>query len=370
MLELGDSGVPRCGKFASAFPERELVWSRRLAIRLGSAMLCCGILVLAASMGQAQSPGLREAMDRVVKLYGAGGVGRVEAYGTGIVVSPQGHLLTHLTPLLEAETLRVVFHDGRRLDAKMVVSDPVRELAVLKVDADGLAHFDLANAPISKPGDVVWALSNAFNVAAGEEPASLQRGVVAAVANLAARQGVQQFAYGGKVYVVDANTNNPGAAGGALMNSRGQLLGLIGKELQNTLTETWVNYALPVAEFRPFVDSVIAGKHQPITPNRKKVADRPDRWAKTPLRGIILLPEVLERTPAFVDEVEQGSPAAKAGMKPDDLVLFVDDILIQSVRDLRAAFASSPANAKIRLIVRRDDALHTVELAPLPETKP
>src|SRR5437763_1438848 len=81
---------------------------------------------------------------------------------------------------------------------------------------------------------------------ARDDQVSVQQGWVAAYGKLHGKIGIHNAAYSGNVYVVDAITNNPGAAGGALTTRKGDLLGIIGKELRNELTNTWINYAVPI----------------------------------------------------------------------------------------------------------------------------
>src|SRR4029078_1217597 len=112
-----------------------------------------------------------------------------------------------------------------------------------------LAYFDFAEAakkPHAETGDWVLALTNTCEIALRDDPLSLQRGVVMAYTKLAGRRGVFDFPYTGDVYVVDAITNNPGAAGGALLNRKGELLGVVGREIRNAVSDTWMNYAIPV----------------------------------------------------------------------------------------------------------------------------
>src|SRR5439155_18542396 len=135
--------------------------------------------------------------------------------------------------------------------AKVVVVEPELDAALLKIDkAEGLPYFDFAAAaklPRGEPGDWVLAMSNQFEIATRDEPLSVQRGVIAAYSKLQLLRGIYDAPYQGDVYVLDAITNNPGAAGGALTTQTGELLGIIGKELKNGLSNTWVNYAVPVA---------------------------------------------------------------------------------------------------------------------------
>ena len=165
------------------------------------------------------------------------------------LISAEGHILTVWSYVLDTDYLSVMLADGRKFEAKLVGADPRLEIAVLKIDAQRLDHFDLAHGAVGDAGTRVWALSNLFGVATGDEPDSVQHGVVAAKTQLDARRGVYETPYHGPVYVVDCVTNNPGAAGGALVNLRGELLGMLGKELRNSQNNVWLNYAIPLDQF-------------------------------------------------------------------------------------------------------------------------
>ena len=145
------------------------------------------------------------------------------------MVSADGHILTAWSYVLDTDYLAVMLADGRKLEAKLVGADPRLEIAVLKVDAQGFDHFDLAHAAVGEVGTRVWAVSNLFGVATGDEPDSVQHGVVAAKTQLDARRGVYETPYHGPIYVIDCITNNPGAAGGALVNLQGRIAGHAGQ---------------------------------------------------------------------------------------------------------------------------------------------
>lgn len=266
---------------------------------------------------------IREAQRKVVKVYGAGGVSGLEAYQTGILISAEGHVLTVQSYVLDTDELGVVLDDGRKFTAEILGVDPVRELAVLKlpVEDDALPHFNLAASPAAKVGDRVLAVSNLFNIAGGDEPVSALQGVVSAISPLDARRGSHQANYHGNVYIVDAAANNPGAAGGALVNWRGELLGLLGKELRSSATGAWLHYAIPVDQFVASVESMENGKTV-----ADSAADSPK--ATDPLSlgdvGIVLVPDILPRTPPYIDSVVDDSAAARAGLRPDDLLVLVE----------------------------------------------
>jgi serine protease Do len=259
--------------------------------------------------------------------------------------------------MLQTDSIRVVLSDGRRRDAKVVAIDSIRQLAMLKIDAGRLAFFELRERAASDPGDVVYAIGNAFNIAAGDEALSVQRGTIAGRARLNARAGVREIAVPDEMLLLDAAVNNPGSAGGAVVDAKGRLAGLLGKELRDAASETWIHYAVPTDVVKPFVDRAIA--NQRAAPEVAKM-DLPAQNGG--MRGIIPLPEVLDRTPPYVDGVEIGSPAAVAGLQPDDLIVFVGEQVVRSLSDLRSALARAPRTEPVKLVVQRSGALVTLEL--------
>ncbi|MCS7021010.1 MAG: S1C family serine protease [Gemmataceae bacterium] len=363
--------------------------------------------VLSASAADPFHEVAEKANRKLVKIFGAGGFSRLNNFGTGIIVSPEGHILTVASQLLDTPDLVVHLYDGQRLRAQVLVIEPELDAALLKIRVEGkrpdepagleLDYFDIeaaAQRPRAEVGDWVLALSNTFEIALRDEPLSLQRGVVMAYTKMAGRRGIFEFPYTGEVYIVDAITNNPGAAGGALLDRKGNLLGIIGRELRNTLSDTWMNYAIPVqaaVEIKvrepvkdkegrvseqertvhislvEFVKKGVRGEYKPVSRPQTVVGE--GGW-----HGIIFVPNVLERTPAYVEDVVPGSPAAKAGLRPDDLISFVDGEPIVSIKAFQDWIRKNTRpGMTIRLEVRRGEALQTVELtlaSPPPRPQP
>jgi serine protease Do len=278
-----------------------------------------------------------------------------------MLISAEGHVLTVWSYVLDTDEVLVTLDDGRRFKAEILGADPRLDLAVLKIDAVELPHFELTAAAATGPGARVLAFSNLFGVATGDEPVSVQHGHVAAKAHLDARRGAYDTPYKGPVYVLDAMTNNPGAAGGALTDYQGRLLGMLGKELRNSLNNTWLNYAMPVDQLTTSVDEIRAGKFV------RKATDDPNAKPEKPVTldmlGLVLVPDVLERTPPFIDAVRLGSPAADAGLRPDDLVLFVNDRLVQSCKALTSEFSYIDRIDKVKITVIRGQDLVDVTLS-------
>jgi S1-C subfamily serine protease len=303
-----------------------------------------------------------QAQPKIVKIFGAGGLRGLEAYQSGFLISGEGHILTVWSYVLDSDVISIHLHDGRRYEAQIVGMDPRTEIAVLKIDAESLPHFNLDEAVALGGGARVLAFSNLYGVALGNEAASVLHGVVTAKTALAARRGAFETNYRGPAYILDAMTNNPGASGGALTDRRGRLAGLLGKELRSSTTNIWLNFAIPIEELRPAADEIIAGKFRP-TP-RGEDEKKPKEYHTLTGLGIMLVPDFLSRTPPFVELIQPGTPAARAGLKTDDLVLFVDGRLVQSCKQLADELTYIDRLDVVPLVVQRDQELVEVVLEP------
>jgi len=348
---LGGS-APTAAIAASGGGLRPAAWSRLIAL---------GLIAASARGGEPLPQAVIDgAAPKVVKLYGAGGLRGLEAYQTGILVSPDGQILTMASTVLDSEEIDCVLDNGRRHVARLVGIDPRRELAVLAIEADDLPCFSVSEeGEPARPGTRVVALSNMFGVAAGDERVTAQRGVVTAVVPLEARRGAAEAPFRGAVYVLDCTTNNPGSAGGAVIDARGRLVGMLGKELRSTAAGIWLNYAVPAAELARGRDAILAG-----TTATAAAADPEPLDPR--LLGMILVPELLERTPPFVESVAAGSAAARAGLAADDLVIAVGARTVTTRAAFAEALASLAEGDPVPLTVIRDGRLIELDLGPRP----
>lgn len=314
-----------------------------------------------------------EVNKKLVKLFGAGGFKGLPSYGTGILVSPKGYILTVNNHILATSDLRCHLYDGRFYHCKILFKEPELDLAVVKIDGDvdGLPYFDVEEAakrPLAGPGDWILGLSNCFHIATKDEPMTVQRGIIQAYAELRGRRGVFEAPFQGEVYFLDAVVCNPGSAGGVIVNLKGELLGIIGREVKNTLTDTWINYAVPIqakaeillgnnlvkVDIPTFVTKSIEGKYVQ--------GEKRDKSERAGYHGIILVHNAVQVTPPYVEEVVANSPAAKAGLRPDDLIVYVDGELVSSIRNFRDILKHIGPGQEVKLDVQRGTKLKSVKL--------
>ena len=299
---------------------------------------------------------------QIVKVYGAGGIGGLESYQSGFFISDQGHVLTAWSTVLDVSVIRVVTADGKRYDATLVGSDPQTEIAVLKLELEANEYFDLAKSPQAKAGMRVLAFSNLYGIATGPEFNSIQKGVVMAITQLSARRGRYKTLYQGPVIVVDAMTNNPGATGGVLVDLQGRAIGMLGKELRDEQAGIYLNYALPADVLLGSIKRIMSGEI--VVANRRGEVE-PDADPHS-LRtvGITLLPDVLPKTPPFIDSIAEGSIAQRSGLMNNDLILVVNSQRIDSQRTLRELLSTINRNDSYTLLVQRGQELVELVIRP------
>jgi serine protease Do len=351
-------------------------WKTRLA---GCCLLA--LVVTAPRAQESVTPTVDIVNNKMVKLFGIGGFKGLPSYGTGILVSAKGHILTANNHILNTPGIIIHLYDGRRYQAKVLFREPELDVALLKIDetVDFLPHFDFAKEaarPLAENGDWVLAFSNQFKIAIGDERMSVQRGVILAYADLRGRRGIFNAPFTGDVYFLDAIACNPGAAGGIVTNRKGDLLGILGRELKDTRTETWINYAVPIqsvavvqrddpknagklitekVSMARFVDEAMRGKY--VQGERPKATED-----KGGYHGIVLVVNAVSSTPPYVEEVMPGSPAAKGGLRPDDLILYVEGESVPTIKTFRDAMKNYAPETEVLLRFQRGNKLEGVKL--------
>jgi len=293
---------------------------------------------------------IRQAQRRLVKVYGAR-VGRVDGYATGIIVSATGDILTVQGVYLDAQQVRVTMSDGSVHTARVVRRDRNLQLALLNVDIPTPDYFALSDADVGYVGDWIVAVGNAFKVADGPEPLAPTRGVISLRTSLTARASPRDLAYDGPLVLIDAITSNPGAGGGAVIDADGQLVGMIGKTITSSQTNTRLNYAVPAAELKAFLE----GRSDEPSPAMASAAEGAEL-------GIRLFTLGGNNGAAYIDRVLPGGPADQTGLRPDDLVVSLAGEIVSTIRQYDAVLATIKPGDEIVIVVKRGEELVRVTL--------
>lgn len=322
---------------------------------------------LMAAHGEADP--LASAQLAMAKLYGAGQIAGLEGYQSGFFIEGEPSLVVTVdSAALDGSTVSVVDAFGERYEGRIVGRDAASGLVLLECPAGIKPPATLAvpSGVVVRLTQRVWALSNCFNIAAGDEPVTLQRARIAALASMPAssvegdgRPTVGAPEAGSPVLVLSAVTSNPGAGGGVVVDEVGQLLGVLGAECRSPVTGAWLNYALTADA----VSAAIA-----------RIRDQSGDLSLDPLAkenpsfllrrvGLGLVAAITKRTPAFVERVGEGSPAARAGVEPDDLIVAVSGATVGTVEAAGAAIGRGlNRDGEVELTVLRYERLVTLTL--------
>lgn len=351
------------------------VGSIRLSNRALRRVIGCGIAlaILFGSVSRVDAGGFDDAIDsaiqRSVKLYGLG-AGRHKGYGTGILVSAEGHVLTVSSLLIDSKKIRAVTADGTKFEARVEHRDSNLELALLKLvarsapsgeDAATIApfpFFGLTDKRSIEPGDWVVSAGNSFKIAEGAEPVSINHGVFAIRTKLDARRGSREFPYHGDVLVIDAITSNPGAPGSAVVNLDGQLIGMIGRSVTSNLTHTHLNYAMPLDVIHEFVELAKSDRQAESLPASQPSPTPAVDWDP----GIRVVRTGYQKLLPFVDRVIGGSPADLAGIRKDDLILSIGGKSVPDVDTFDKRVKAAASKGSMDVVIRRGRAIKDLHL--------
>lgn len=330
--------------------------------------------------GEASGGGFDRAIaalsSRTVRLFGLK-AGLSVGYGSGVLISDDGLVVTVASLLLDADNLRAVTPDGTMYGADVLATDETVQLALLRLrsvprydrrgrrvpgGAVGPGMFDYFQPGDSRalsPGDFAIAGGNPFKVSQKEEPISVTAGVFSARIALDARRKTRAFPYHGEVLVIDAITSTPGSPGGPLVNLEGAWVGVIGRMVVSNRTHTNFNYAIPVEVVMDFVTSVL---HPEAADSRHAAGAGGSESEGVPYHGIKLFELGYQKKMVYVDAVKRGSPARRAGVRKDDLIVSVNGLQVNDIETFKRIVSAARPGDTLRLVMIRNEKLRNVTL--------
>jgi serine protease Do len=265
-----------------------------------------------------------------------------QSLGSGVIASSEGYIVTNFHVVRGADAIVVRLADQSEFPAKLVGSDAKSDLALLKIDARGLPAMPFGDSDRLEVGEPVMAIGNPFGL-----DQTVTTGIVSAKERFIGSGPYDDFIQ------TDASVN-PGNSGGALVDTRGALVGINTAIFSQTGGSVGIGFAIPVNIAKEVLGQLRAtGKVvrgylgvavTPVTPDAGKSANLPAR------RG------------ALVAEVVPGSPAAGAGIKPGDVVVRFNGDEVQDPHDLTRRVAGTPPGQQVKLELARSNG--TVTVAP------
>ncbi|TGQ47675.1 DegQ family serine endoprotease [Mesorhizobium sp. M00.F.Ca.ET.216.01.1.1] len=272
--------------------------------------------------------------------------------GSGVLVDPTGVIVTNFHVIKEADQVKVATADGREFDSKVLLKDETLDLAVLKISSDKpFPVIAIGDSDALEVGDLLLAIGNPFGV--GQTTTS---GIVSALAR--SHIGVSDSSF----FIQTDAAINPGNSGGALINMGGQLVGINTAIYSRSGGSIGIGFAIPSNMVRAFADAAKAGL---------EFFERPYIGAEFEA----VTPQIAESLAmdkpagALVSSVEEAGPAAKAGLKPGDVVLSLNGKAVESIEalDYRMATLSIGTNASFGVLSKGQQATMDIALERAPE---
>lgn len=272
--------------------------------------------------------------------------------GSGVLVDPSGVIVTNYHVIKDADEVKVATADGREFTSKVMLKDETLDLAVLKISADKpFPVIAIGDSDALEVGDLVLAIGNPFGV--GQTTTS---GIVSALAR--SHIGVSDSGY----FIQTDAAINPGNSGGALINMGGQLVGINTAIYSRSGGSIGIGFAIPSNMVRAFADAAKAGLD---------FFERPYIGAEFEL----VTPQIAESlgmekpTGALVSTVDPAGPAGKAGLKPGDVILSLNNTPVESIEalDYRMATLSIGTKATFTVLSKGQQATLEIPLERAPE---
>ena len=261
---------------------------------------------------------------------------QTQSVGSGVVVdAPRGYIITNHHVIEGADTITVTLRDGRQLNAKVIGSDSESDVAVIQVSARDLTALPLANSDQLRVGDFVVAIGNPFGL--GQTVTS---GIVSALGRTGLGiQGYEDFIQ------TDASIN-PGNSGGALVNLRGELVGINTAILAPSGGNVGIGFAIPANMVSRLMNQIVA--HGAVRRGQLGVSVQD----LTPDLARAFKLSISQG--AIIAQVSPRSAAAKAGLKEGDVVLRIDNRPVRDSKDLRNAIGLLEIGETTRLEILRE----------------
>ncbi|MFZ6712618.1 Do family serine endopeptidase [Undibacterium sp. TC9W] len=268
---------------------------------------------------------------------------RLSSLGSGVIVSPEGYILTNNHVVEAADDIEVALADGRKASAKIVGTDPETDLAVIKINLPDLPAITLGRSDTASVGDVVLAIGNPFGV--GQ---TVTMGIISALG----RNNLTDNAF--ENFIQTDAAVNPGNSGGALVDVNGNLVGVNTAIYSQTGGSVGIGFAIPASTVKQVMESIITNgqvvrgwigvEPQDITP---ELADS---------FGL------KQKSGAIIAGVIRGGPADKAGMKPGDILIAIEGKPVGDTTQMLNLVAQLKPGNKAKVTVLRDTKEPTLEI--------
>lgn len=279
-----------------------------------------------------------------------------EGLGSGVLVSPDGYILTNNHVVKEADQIRVITIDGKEYEAKLIGRDEKTDVAVVKIDAKNLSYAKIGNSDNIEVGQIVMAIGNPFSK---QLQATVTNGIVSAKGRSGIGLGTSY-----QDYIQTTAAINPGNSGGALVNLHGELIGINTAIISQSGGFNGIGFAIPINMAKHIMDILIE-----------------KGYVVRGYLGVLIQPLDKDMAEAFglksgegalISSVQKDTPAEKAGLKERDIVVAINDHPIKDNTELQLKVAEYEPGTTVKLRIFRNGKYLTipVKLGQHPGDKP
>jgi serine protease DegQ len=314
------------------------------SLRVAARQAAAAVVSINTSQSPANNPHLEDPWFRF--FYGERGNSQPQTgLGSGVIVSPDGFILTNNHVIEEADEIQVTLNDGRTAVAQVIGTDPETDLAVLKIALTNLPAITLGNSDQAAIGDVVLAIGNPFGV--GQTVTS---GIISALGRT--QLGINTF----ENFIQTDAAINPGNSGGALVDVNGHLMGINTAIYSRSGGSMGIGFAIPTSTARQVLEAIVRDGEVV----RGWIGVEPQDLNAELAEGFGLKLQA----GVIITGVLQNSPAAASGLRPGDVVTAVGGTPVANVSQLLSAVAALPPGKPSTLNVTRREGAVTLNVVP------
>jgi len=271
---------------------------------------------------------------------------RVTGYGSGVFIKPQGYIVTNNHVIKEADEIIVKLNDNREYTAKLVGADPSTDIAVLKVDGEDLPFVEYGNSDDLRLGEWVLAVGNPFNLTS-----TVTAGIVSAKAR---NLGILDDSYRIESFIQTDAALNPGNSGGALVNIKGELVGINTAIISPSGGYSGNSFAVPVSIVKKVVEDLIEYGTVQRAILGISIKDMNAELAKeTGMEKI---------TGVYIDAVMDDGAASASGIKKGDVILSINSVAVASTSELQEQISKYRPNQVIKVAVHREGKIKEMDV--------
>ncbi len=266
-----------------------------------------------------------------------------QSLGSGVVVAPDGLIVTNNHVVEQSDEIRVILYDKRSFKARVIGSDPKTDIAIIKIDAKGLQTIPWSDSDRLQVGEFVLAIGNPFGLSH-----TVTMGIISAVGR--ADVGISDY----EDFIQTDAAINPGNSGGPLVNTRGELIGINTAIFSRTGGYQGIGFAVPSNMVRSVIDQLL--KEGKVTRG----------WLGVSIQE--LTPELAQKfglsapEGALISDVMKGSPAHRAGVLRGDIITRFNGKRLRDVASLRNLVAQTRIGSEVELIILRKGKEYSVRV--------